>query len=190
MAESDKINTTPAASVGGAQGTPAGAKPPETKPSETKVEQPIIDQAKLMELLHTVEQLRKSDEEKTKEIERLRYAADKNRLVQFDSKEAQRKSLIPKCKVSYWNGSLILAHKMLPQEVYFLNGVYHEKQDVEMRLKGINDPVIVTYKDWFQKIEKKEADIIKRSTDIDGNNVLTVELDNGEQIELDVLYVN
>lgn len=184
MAESDKINA----------GAPAPTQAQNTPPAKTtetpKVETPIIDQAKLMELLHTVEQLRKSDEEKTKEIERLRYAADKNRLVQFDSKEAQRKSLIPKCKVSYWKGSLILAHKMLPQEVYFLNGVYHEKQDVEMRLKGSNDPVVVTYKDYFQKVEKRDADIIKRSTDIDGNNVLTVELDNGEQIELNVLFVN
>ena len=187
MAESDKINQAPA---GGTQSTAVHPNTPVQPPRKEESQTPIIDQAKLMELLHTVEQLRKSDEEKTKEIERLRYAADKNRLVQFDSKEAQRKSLIPKCKVSYWNGSLILAHKMLPQEVYFLNGVYHEKQDVEMRLKGSNDPVVVTYKDWFQKVEKRDADIIKRSTDIDGNNVLTVELDNGEQIELNVLFVN
>lgn len=186
MADSDVINKDNKPPVTNIPG--AGSVPPKSESQEKK---PIIDDAKLFELLHLVEELRKSDEENKKEIERLRYAADKNRVAQYDSKEATKKSIVPKCTVSFWNGKVVLAWRMLPQEVFYgQNGVYHEKQDVEMTVKGESQPVIVAYKDWFKQITKKPADILSRTTDNDGHVIMALELEDGSQIALDSSFIN
>lgn len=179
MADSDKINPVPPV-------TPS-------QPSSTKQEEPgvMLPQSKINELLHAIEELRKNDAEKSKEIERLRYAADKNRIARFDSTEANKKSLVPKCTVSYWDDKVVKAWRMLEQEVYFgPNGVYHEKQDVEMYVMGEPKPLIIAYKDWFKKITKKNADILSRTIDNDGHTIITVELEDGNQIALDSNFIN
>lgn len=160
-------------------------------PAASKEGEVSIPQSKLTEILNIIETLRKSDEENKKEITRLTYAADKNRIARFDSTEANKQSIVPQCKVSYWDGKLVLAWRMKEQEVYFgPGGVYHEKQDVELRLQGVKDPLVIPYKDYFKKIDKKNAAIISRTTDNDNHTILTLELEDGNQIALDSNFIN
>lgn len=193
MADSDKINQKPAAGTTGPvaqstgnSSTPAQNIPPQPDPIPT----PVIDQAKLMEMLHQIETLRKNDEEKSREIERLKYAADKSRVARFDSTEASKKSLIPTCKVSLWDGKIQLAWRLKENEAFFNNGVYHENITVEMRLQGDKDATVVSYNDWFKKLEKAEAQIISRTTDADGHTTVTLELADGKQINIGQEFIN
>ena len=193
MADSDKINqkpaagsTKPAEQTTGNSSAPAQNIPPQPAPTPT----PVIDQAKLMEMLHQIETLRKNDEEKSREIERLKYAADKARVARFDSTEASKKSLIPTCKVSLWDGKIQLAWRLKENEAFFNNGVYHENITVEMRLQGDKDATVVSYNDWFKKLEKVEAQIISRTTDADGHTTVTLELADGKQINIGQEFIN
>lgn len=183
MADSDKINQKPATGTTG----PAAQNIP---PQPTAAQTPVIDQAKLMEMLHQIETLRKNDEEKSREIERLKYAADKSRVARFDSTEASKKSLIPTCKVSLWDGKIQLAWRLKENEAFFNNGVYHENITVEMRLQGEKDPVVVSYNDWFKKLTKVEAQIISRTTDSDGHVTIALELEDGKQINIGQEFIN
>ena len=160
--------------------------------TKVKKELPFgLSEEQVLSLLKTVEDLKKKDVERDEEIKRLTYAADRNRLEKYQAQQSNKESLVPRCKVSLWEDKIIVASRMLPQEVYFDNaGVYHEKQLVEMYLQGETDPVVVAYKDQFRRVEKKDAQITGKKIDSAGHEVLSIQLNDGRMVDLDSNFIN
>lgn len=120
-------------------------------------------------------------------LQALEYAADKSRIARYQqSKVGPRQHT---CKVSVIAGDPVVSWRMIKDEVVkdHRTGQWRENQVVQLKTLSGRE-LDMAYFD-FAHVEKVDALIIGRKSENDENYV-KIELGDGQQIEVNVLYVN
>lgn len=168
---------------------PTTPEPPAPAPSvraARKAEAPAEEMVALPKA--TLEQILADQAEAKREIARLTAAADIGRLAKYDSQHESKKNT-KTCRVSFYDDKPVVGWKMTQDEVYTDGqGVYHERQTVQLILLG-GETREMPYRDSIRRIEKRDAEIVRRSTTEDGETV-TVRLEGLEPLELDIRFIN
>lgn len=139
-------------------------------------------------------QLSEKDKKKDEEIEMLKSISDKARLARFEEKN-KGSALIRTAKVSFWEGSPILAWSKIKDEVGFRDGRLVVNQQVKLFLDAI-DPetkqlktVDLDYLYWAQNVECLPGDVIEKSSSNSGD-FWTIQMKDGRKVKLDIRFIN
>lgn len=175
----------------GASGNEPVQTPPESKkPVENKKggeEMVSLPKEKLEQLFATLQK-------QSEQIGILFDAADKNRLARAQANE-NGEPLIKTVKVSKWqdNGKYILGWKLTKNVSEIIAGRWVEDQKT-MLVFDDGSNVEVSLLDFYRKIEKEKAEILGRNKKQDSKGIITeilsLQFNDGKQIEIDLKYVN
>lgn len=164
------------------EGTPI-APAPEKKGKEEKI---TITRKEFDTMISTIER-------QSKDIGTLFEVADKSRLAKIQN--ATGESLIKTVKISRWPDTkkLILGWKLTKNISEIVNGRWIEEQKTIIIFEdGTNEEI--TLLDFYRKIEKIKGEVLKRRTEQDSTGAkkeyVTVGLEGGKQVELDLAFIN
>ena len=150
---------------------------------EVKVDSEILQ--KLMDKMEKQEQ----------QIKDLEASADIGRLQRIQSARNQGK-LVKRAKVNIYNGQYVLGWAKVKDDVYFdEQGKIHEEQTVQLTLdngegKEPKKSDVMTYRTFSRLCQKEEGEVIKESKDADGQVSFVIQLANGREIELPIVFIN
>lgn len=167
-------NKNPNASSAG--GSPATTPTSNTAPAK-KIE---IDESILLGLQKTIEDLKKNQD-------KLMAVADKNRLALYDQRS--QTEIIKTAKMSFLDGKPIVAWKTIKDEVYISQGVYHETQIVELTFDD-GTTTQMSLIDSARKMQKQPGEIVSRTRDNEGNEIVRLLLRDGREFNLDIKFLN
>lgn len=191
----------PPVNENGSTNTTANVNTAPPKEEMVSVPKSLIDQ-----ILKKQEELEKSREEDKAKIDMLTYAADKNRIGIYESRNAKGE-LIRTYNVGFWNISdvekgekksyIVRGTKLVFQDVAIEDngGVRRliEKQTLRVFLdQGPDQPfkeIDVPYVYFYQTVERKRFPSVKESTTNDGV-FRTIRFDDGREIEFDINFLN
>lgn len=164
----------------------------ETKSKKVSVEESLLVKIK--------EQMDKQDaiiSKQNKEIERLKFAADKGRLYRFDS--MREEDIIRTARVAVWKDEtgkeqIIQGWAMQDNEVFYdPQGKMHVKQNIKLLLGSGEDrsEVTVDYLYWSQNVTSISGDIIGETVDkAQGIHLRKIRFDDGKEVEMDIRFIN
>ena len=125
---------------------------------------------------------------------RLLEVADKGRMHQINEKERHNKKLLPTVKITRMGGAtgkMVLAWHMTQNESYVDGNRTVERQEIEVFfVDGTSEkmPLVNFYR---QQNKDTIGTITKRSRDEDGGaEMLTVELPEGDVLDIELKFVN
>lgn len=128
------------------------------------------------------------------DIARLTAAADKSRLSQIDAKKPVQSGRHVRISHIVVNGKRlpVVAWRMVKNEVYqnTRTGAWHEEQEIEITtVDGTKTPM--SYTDFLRLVSKDEAEVVGRSIDDrTGDTILSVILQDGSKLDINVVFVN
>lgn len=158
----------------------------EVTSDEPKSDEVVVDKSILEKLLSRVDRL-----EEDNEI--LRGAADKGRLSRIESLRAQGK-LVKTAKVNFLDNKAVVGWSKVKDDVYFdSEGKLHETQIVKVYLDGKDgekETRELDYRTFSRTMQKVEGEVISESSDKDGNVSCTIQLKDGREYKIDVLFIN
>lgn len=130
-------------------------------------------------------------EDNTDEIKKLSFAADKGRLERFDAMNGDKKPLIRKVKISRFgkNGPIITNWKLIVNESFIDVKGYHEKQIVELITED-KEVHTIDLVDFYRTVSKETEGEIIGSKQENGKEFISIQLEDGRKIELEVAMVN
>jgi hypothetical protein len=156
-------------------------------PTKTEKEETItIPKSQLEAILQRIDDVEKKSKE---EIEVLRKAADRGRLERIDSQRAQNK-LVKGVNLSRLDGKIIVGWRRLVDEVYFdQDGRLHEDQKIELTFID-KTTATTTDRDLSRRKQLVQGEVISESRDMEGNINLKVMLSDGQEVEIDQVFIN
>lgn len=151
-------------------------------------DQVVIDRADLDKLFNTI-----SDQ--GKQIDTLFQVADKGRLARL---AGSGEGLIKTVKVSKYEGKYVLAWKLTHNQSEIVNGRWIENQATMLILDdptadGKTSSVEIPLIDFYRKITKDVAEIVKRSSTDEGGKVtrfLQLRFKDGKELSIDENFIN
>jgi hypothetical protein len=166
--------------AGEGNGNKGGKKDKEKKTVE--VEKDVLER-----LLSTVEK----QGEKLKDLE---AAADIGRLSRIQQARNSGK-LVKAAKVSVYEGKVVLGWARVKDDVFFdEQGRLHEDQQVELYLdNGKEKPektAPMSYRQFARITTKIEGEVIKESKDKEGEMSYTIQLEDGREFTLPIVFLN
>jgi len=127
--------------------------------------------------------------EKVEEETRLRALVDdKNTANKIDEMRKAGK-LVKSMKVRKIEGKLVLAWKLIKDEVYFREGRLHEEQTMKIFYRDKSEQEM-SLRQWATASEYVACEVLKVSTDRDGNEMAEVMTPDGDEFEVGIKYVN
>lgn len=168
----------------------AGKTTPNSAPGATPASKKTVevDAAVLEKLLNTVE--KQGDQ-----IKDLTQAADLGRLTRIQAARNQGK-LVKTAKLSVYEGKIVLGWALIKDDVYTdEKGTIHEDQVIQLKLdegKGNepSDSKPMPYRTFARVITKVEGEVIKETKDKDGRLFFTIQLEDGREFELPIVFIN
>lgn len=148
-------------------------------------------QPKTMEVdIAFLQKLQEQIDELKKQNEKLVAVSDKARLARYEQL-SNTAELVRTAKISFLDGDRpVLAWKLLDNEVFVDGrGVYHETQNVELFFDS-GESEKLPYLDSVRRITKKAGEILSRTKDGDGHEVLKIMLGDGREFDIDIRFVN
>jgi hypothetical protein len=136
----------------------------------------------------TLEKVMATVAEQQKQINILTEAADKGRLS-FIQQRRDAGKLVKTAKLTTLNGDVVVGWKILEDDVRFESGRLIEKQTVKIFFKGGKD-IDMGLRAFSVESGKTEGEVIKESKDKDGNVFFTLQLENGDEIEIQDIFLN
>lgn len=158
--------------------------PPE-KDKDVKIPKKTLDA-----ILEKLEQSEAREKKRDEEIEMLKSVADKSRLGKWE--EQNKGALIRTAKVSFWEGSPILAWAKVKDEVGFREGRLIVNQIIKLFLDiGEKEPkeVEIPYHYWSQNVNGEVGEVINKNSGKNGE-IWTIELKDGRKVDLDIRFLN
>lgn len=188
---------------------PVQQTPPPT--AATKEEMVTVPKGVLEEVLAGQKRMEEALDVKTKEIERLTYAADRSRLGIFDQRN-NGGQLIRKMSVGVWEepdgkggqiSSIVRGWKMVRDEVNLEdNGGIRRLVEIQTirlfldqgvdKATGKENPfkeVDVEYIRFYRQVKRTTGEVVKESRDENGE-YRTLRLEDGRTIDMDIRFVN
>jgi len=142
-----------------------------------------------------LERLLDTVEKQGEKIKDLESAADVGRLSRIQQARNAGK-LVKSAKLSIYEGKVVLGWSRVKDDVYFdESGRLHEDQQVELYLdNGKNKKPTKTepmsYRAFARLTTKIEGEVIKESKDKEGQIMFTVQLEDGREFELPIVFLN
>ena len=119
----------------------------------------------------------------------LRQAADVGRISRIEGMRAEGK-LVKSAKVNFLDGQAVLGWAKVKDDVYFdQEGKLHETQIVKVVLEDETETEM-DYRTFYRTITKQEGEVISENKDKDGNMNYVIQMKDGREYTLDVLFVN
>ena len=167
---------------------------PNENPEESSQEKPENNAPREEELPEYVEVPRVEMEEMMKKVRKLeeeqkmlREVADRSRLATWEEKN--RGEIQRTVSLRTLRGKVILAWETVENSVYKdNNGNFQEKQDVKVHYSDGTEEV-VTYRTFGLDFGKVPVAIVSRS-EADGNVMLKVRTEDGEEYEVSQAFIN
>lgn len=178
------VQTTPEAAVEN-QGPNPEAQAAQAAPVANvavKSSQVVIDKADLDKLFSTIT-------DQGKQIDLLFQVADKGRLARV---VGSGEGLIKTVKIGKYNGQYVVGWQLTTNQSEIINGRWIENQVTTLILED-KSRVDISLLDFYRKITKDVAEIVKRSTiDEDGKTVriLHVRFKDGKELHIDDSFIN
>jgi len=157
---------------------------------EIKAEEPKVVEEKATE--ETVPVKRSTLEKMLDRIDRLEFAASKAQLAHFDAKSKQDGT--KEASISVYNDKIVTAWKMVEDLVEKINGVWVEKQTLEITYIDDEKERIPAKTFWLQH-QKKLVQVLSEKKLVGGQiiwEVETIETGLGEpvKVSLDIVFIN
>lgn len=143
----------------------------------------LVDEAKLNEMFAELK------ETKSK-LERLEFAADKNRLGSYD--ERNKNKIIPECRLRVIDGKLVVGWRMTEDTVEEqANGQFYVKQTVEISYDGEEKKEEMPLRVFEKKYKLIKGKMVSESKDAEtGNEFVDVKLEDGRKVKLNKIFLN
>lgn len=155
-------------------------KPDDIKPVKEKKESVSLTKEQYDNLMERMSDLQK----------KVDYVADKDRLERFDAVKNAGKNVLPTVKISTIDDKIVVGWRTISNEAEFRNGIYFERQITEVTFEDQTTQKMDLVEFYRQK-KTIPAEITKRSVDgISHNEVLTVRLADGRELNIGLTYVN
>lgn len=195
--EEQKQQTPPETGGNKAPKTETKPQTPPTPKKEDVVELPKATLQAILDRLEGIESQNKDlvekDKRRDQEVEMLKSISDKGRLARYESKDNQ--NLIRRAKVSFWEGSPVLAWDKVTDEVGFRDGRLQVNQVIRLFLDELDEEtqkprtVDLNYLYWAQNVDTQAGEVIEKS-ESNGNQYWTIQLEDGRKIKLDIRFIN
>lgn len=125
-------------------------------------------------------------------IDRLEFAASKAQLAHFDSKIKQDEN--KEASISVFNGKIVTAWKIVEDIVEKINGIWVEKQTIEITYLD-NEKERMPAKTFWLQHQKKLVKVLSEKRLSGGQTIWEVEtietgLTEPTKLELDIVFIN
>lgn len=180
--------------------TTAGENAPPAPRPRTRATAPVEEEKKKVEVdVDVLERLLDTVEKQGQRLKDVEAAADVGRLNRIQQARNEGK-LVKNAKVSMYDNKVVLGWARIKDDVYFDEaGRLHEDQQVALYLDDGKDEKgkqkttksePMSYRAFARLTSKLEGEVISERKDKDGTMFYTVQLEDGREYELAIVFIN
>lgn len=175
----------------------------EIKEEETKDEKPSSGEKKKETVevdKDVLDKLVKGYEVMEQKVQDLEGAADLGRLDKIKRARMDGK-LVKSAKVNIYEGRVVLGWRKDKDDVYFdESGKLHEDQKIILILatgekdkegnEVTEETEPMSYRTFARVVTKQDGEVVKESTEADGQKFYTIQMKDGRRYELSIVFIN
>ena len=174
------INATdPATTANVAQVSNDPTTDADAKDKKPKKETVVVEKDTLNALMAQIEDLTK----------KVNAVSDKGRLEKWDAKENAGKSILPTVKINMLDGQKIIGWRTITNEAEDRNGVYYENQVIEVMYQDQSVKKMHTV-EFYRYKQQITGEVVSQTIDENGEKIVKVRLADGEELSINIKYVN